>query len=350
MSHCSRSLLVAALAIVTLGGCPAPVERQFSYSTDAPSRTGLTLTPSGVLVGNEAGNLFLLAPSGARVWKAALGREIAARPVAEKGFAVAATVAGELVGLALADGTERWRVTDLPPVVTPLATDGERAFVIGTDGSARAFDLTSGALVWARATLSAPKDGATARPPAPRVAANLLLVASADAGLLALRPADGATLWKAALPGLTGLDADAELAYLGAPGGRIVAVSLKDGTERWSRTLPSPLTSGPFLVRDTLFAGEAPSALVGLSPKDGANRWRAELPAPLLGAPSNAGDLLLVPTAGRAGQLVAFRLGPTPVFTFALDSPLRTEPRVFGQTVMLLALDGRVIGLTLKER
>ncbi len=339
---------VGALLIVTFGACTAPVERLFTYSSDAPSRTGLTQLDNGVLLGNEAGRVVLLAPDGQVRWQAALGREVAARPAAAKGLAVVATVAGEVVGLSLEDGAEKWRVTDLPPVVAALATDGERAFVLATDGSARAFEISSGALVWARATLTGRKEPLV-RAPEPVLAGGKLLVPAPDSGLLALRCADGALLWKAAAPGLAWLSADGAAAYA-ANGTQVTAFSLETGEPAWTRTLTGEaISAGPFVAQGTLLVAQGALTLVGLSPRDGAETWRTLLPAPVVGPPTAAGELLLVPTADRTGHLLGYRLDrAAPLFALRLDTALRTAPRVLGDTALVAGLDGRVFGLRLK--
>ncbi|MGQ0503841.1 MAG: outer membrane protein assembly factor BamB family protein [Myxococcaceae bacterium] len=330
--------------IVTLGACSAPVDRQFSFSTDAPSRTGLTALATGVLVGNEAGKLFHLGPGGTVVWEASLTQELVARPVAVGETAVAGTIAGELVGFGLEDGKERWRVTDLPPIWAPLVTDGERVFVLGGDGSSRAFDPHSGALLWSHATVGV---APSANQPTPAIAMeDLLVFAYAESGVVALRAADGSSVWRNALPGVIGLSRDHAGLYAATSTGRVVGLS-HEGKEQWRVELKLPLTAGPFLALGKIWVGA--EVLIGLE----ANKevWRGALPGPLLAPPASSGELLLAPIASRRGQLVIFRPpATTPVTTVELDSPLRTQPLVMEDDVLVSALDGRVVGLRLKSK
>jgi outer membrane protein assembly factor BamB len=85
--------------------------------------------------------------------------------------------------------------------------------------------------------------------------------------------------------------------------------------------------------------------LVGLSPEDGKEVARVALPGPAIAGVAQAhGELLLVPTSGREGRLVALKQ-PAWERTFALrtDTPLRTSPVVLGDQVLVLGLDGRVL-------
>ncbi|RKI24008.1 hypothetical protein D7Y27_42825, partial [Corallococcus sp. AB004] len=77
---------------------------------------------------------------------------------------------------------------------------------------------------------------------------------------------------------------------------------------------------------------------------------RVALPSPLVGRVQvGLEDLLLVPTSGHEGNLVALKApGWTPAFTMRADTPLRTRPVVRGPLVFVLGLDGRVLAWRLR--
>ena len=74
------------------------------------------------------------------------------------------------------------------------------------------------------------------------------------------------------------------------------------------------------------------------------------LPAPALAPLVEFQGRLMVPTSGREGRLLALEVAaPGNPPSARLDSPLRTSPLVCGDTVWVLALDGRVVGFRLRS-
>ena len=134
---CPRLALLLAIAAL-MAACRQPTDKLFAFSSDAPSRAGLVPLGDGVLVGNEAGRLLRLSPQGEPVWQVELGREVAARPAVAGDTVIVGTVGGTLVSLTLAEGTERWRLTGQPPVLTALVSDAGSAYAVAPDGAVRA--------------------------------------------------------------------------------------------------------------------------------------------------------------------------------------------------------------------
>lgn len=337
-----------ALLCAALSGCDRPATLAWRWAGNGPSRTGLLPLENGVIAGNEAGAVVRLTRDGKVVWLSQVGREVAARPAVVGDTVVAATVAGEWVGLSLETGEQRWRVGGKPPLTLPLASDGERAFAITEDGSVVAVSGENGGTAWKRLPPRGAAEG-MALSARPVVLGERLFVALGNAGLIALNPEDGDTLWQR--PGnFLGFIAEGARIYALARDGRMVALSTGEGSVEWERSLEVEAISGPTLSRGLLWIGAEGSKLVAVDPQDGSIAWQTQLPAPLKGGVDAYRELVLVPTAGREGRLLGFRPGqPEPVVNLQLDSPLRSAPRVFGDHMLIQVSDGRVLAYEIKR-
>jgi outer membrane protein assembly factor BamB len=331
---------------VAPSGCRRPLEREFEYSSDGPSRTGLLAVPDGVVLGNESGAVVRVATDGRPRWRMALAREVAARPVVAGEVLVAATLGGDWYGLDVETGAERWRRTGQPAVLTPLCTDGAAAVLVARDGAVRAIDAATGADLWARPPPpGGPREAAAEDSafPAPLFTGARYLVALGDAGLWALDPSSGQPVWRHA-GGASGLAASAGRAFTASRRGPVTAVDLATGRTVWSVRPAALPTAGPWLAGDAVWVGVEGNVLVELDPADGRERSSRTLPAPASGVVAHR-HLLLVGTSGLEGRLLAFRPGVTaPALSVPLDSPLRAPPLLMGGQILVLASDGRLLG------
>ncbi|RKH45700.1 hypothetical protein D7Y23_25185 [Corallococcus sp. AB050B] len=356
---CPRLLLVPCLTLtLAVMACQrAPVEKAFQYSSDAPSRTGLTALQDGVLLGNEVGAVVRLDREGRPVWTARLGREVAVAPALAGDSVVVGTVVGELACLSLQDGKERWRLGGEPPVLTPPVVDdaGRTVFLVAPDGAVRALAVDSGQARWKRPA-PAPAKSLEPQPsvaPALRAAPVLVegvLVVPLGTGLWALDAESGEPRWSQPVTEVVGLDSERDTVFVATRPGRVLALSVKDGSTRWEQRFADGVTGPPARALGALWLGAGPSSLVGLSTAEGREVARVELPTPLVGRVQvGLEDLLLVPTSGHAGNLVALKApGWTTAFTVRADTPLRTRPVVRGPLVFVLGLDGRVLAWRLR--
>ncbi|MHB8875474.1 MAG: outer membrane protein assembly factor BamB family protein [Myxococcaceae bacterium] len=331
-------------------GCESPAERAFVTPGNSPSRSGLSPAGFGVVLGNEAGAVLYVGPAGGVAWRASLGREIAQRPAVADQTVVAASLAGEWVGLGLADGKERWRLADRPPPAAALVAQGSRVFALCADGTVSALEAPSGALAWTR-ELQGPGDK-KARPttpsPEPALLAGALVVGALDT-LFSLDLDDGRVKWRQPMAGPRGLAAHAGRVYAAGAEGKLTAFAGEDGKVAWTRGLGAEVSGGPSLALGALWVGLEDKTLLQLDPADGHEVWRASLPSPLRAGVAEALGMVLVPTSAGEGRLVALRPGePKPVFEVRADSPLRTQPLVMGEVLVVAAADGRVLGYRLR--
>ncbi|WP_043708967.1 PQQ-binding-like beta-propeller repeat protein [Corallococcus macrosporus] len=352
---CTPLLPALALTLVAAMGCREPATSAFRYSTDASSRAGLVALTDGVLTANEAGTVVRLERSGRVAWRVPLDREVATRPALLADSVIAGTVGGDLVRLALDTGAVRWRLSGEPPVLTAPVADaaGKYVFLVAPDGAVRALFTDTGKTDWERPPPGKPGPAAAPRAfPTPVLRDGLLVVALGDAGVMALATQDGARRWQRDVRDVLGMTLWRDTLYVSTRQGRVLALRLGDGTPLWERAPAAALSSPPSLALGAVWVGTggAEPLLVGLSSEDGEEVARATLPDALVaGVTPVREDLLLVPTSGRQGRLVALKTGTwQPAFSVRADTPLRTQPVALGDQVIVLGLDGRVLSWRLR--
>ena len=223
---------------------------------------------------------------------------------------VAPLGSGAVVGLAAADGAERWRVrpdTSARFVAAPVAVPGRGVAVVDDRGQVRVLDAGTGRDVWTRA-VGAPVTHA----PALDGAGGALLVPTTRGALVALAAADGAERWRADL----GAPADRVparvatpgvgdgLAVVGATNGRLVGLDLADGTERWVRELDDHVNSAPLVSGGRVYLGTTGERVLVLDAATGETLWETTLRGRVKTAVAGADGVVYVVSEPR--HLVAF--------------------------------------------
>jgi len=224
------------------------------------------------------------------------------------------TVAGDQVylttgagvfALALRDGTERWRVSDLTPATTASTTGtgdelappvvGDGRVYLATDAGVVALHTDDGSTAW-RATDAA----ATG---VPSTSGDTLLVPTAD-GLAGIGVSDGRRRWTtdvdATLPAV--VDETVVVA-----GDETVALDATTGDRRWSA--PVRTETHPVAVDGTVYLGTY-EGIVALDLDDGRERWRVD---------RGSGRTFSAPIITPETIYAVERPGEAPDATFALD-------------------------------
>ncbi len=330
-------------------GCSSPLEKVFSLSGDAPSRSGLVPLGDGAVFGNEAGRILRLGPGGAAQWTAELAHEVRLAPAVAANVVVVATTGSDLLGLDVASGNRRWR-TELTRPAAALAALGTRVYVLLDDGDLLAVESSSGDVV-VRAALGSAlglHPGGAARLALAAAAADRLVLAG-PAAVLAVG-ADATRRWRTPVREPLGLLPLEGRVWTVEQSGRVLALDLATGELLWQRALGAPPTSPPAHALDRLWVGLANQTLVGFRLKDEGPLWTVQVPGPVVAPVVEFQGRLLVPTAAQEGRLLALDVGaPGNPPSARLDSPLRTSPLVRGNTAWVLPQDGRVVGLRLRS-
>ncbi len=200
-------------------------------------------------------------------WVATFDVIPAAMPAFDEHSAFVPIRGGPLVAIDLDRGTPRWRL-DLVVDYTPAVGTG-RVFV-AAEGVIVALDAGSGKTLW-----RAPLPDALA---APLYWDTGWLIASTKGGdLAAFRADDGELVWRKVMGAPLGPTPVAALdaLYLGLTDGRVLAVDLATGNQRWAYKLEGRIT-GMAAVDDQLIAGTTTNQLIAISLQRGnyLRRWR----------------------------------------------------------------------------
>lgn len=291
-----------------------PSEGYIEWATELPDlATGWPAVGDGLVVASTGRSIGAYdVDDGAEWWSHDLGD----RPVGEP------TVAGDTVYLplsgvvdgssgepihepkvrayALDDGDERW-TTPMPERGLRLAVGGDTVVVVshGFDGSGTVLGLSSGAgaELW-RQDVS----GGFFRSPA--VADGTVYVPDTDGRLRALALADGSERW--ATDAGDGVAAADGAVYAG--GDRLVALDPADGSERWTVESDEGTFGTPAVGDGAVYVGGNWADLSAVDPADGTVRWSHSFPTQTV-----EGDMVM---RGLAAQPAVVEGG---LFAFAFD-------------------------------
>ncbi|WP_157971556.1 outer membrane protein assembly factor BamB family protein [Halorussus litoreus] len=174
--------------------------------------------------GDEAAVQAFDAETGDERWTTPVEGEGATGAAVESGTVYVGYTDGGLAALDAADGTENWRADTAEIAYPPTVADGT-VFVATDDAAVRAFDVADGRSLWSTG------DSGTGSP----AVADGRVFAPANTELSCYDPVDGTELWAVDAIGTfrTPTAADGTV-YAGTDEETLYALSIEDGTERWS--------------------------------------------------------------------------------------------------------------------
>lgn len=236
-----RTLAVLAL-VSNLGGC-------FLWSSDpGPKPAPLPVFKPALEVKEQ--------------WHASLSEigDSLLSPAFSGGSVYAAARKGQLARFDAA-GRELWRVKTAPRLSGGVASDGDLVVVASSDGDLLAYSADKGELRW-KVTVGG-EVLAT-----PLLADDLVVVRIGDNQLAAYAAADGKRRWiyqraqaPLALRAPVGMTRSGDVLFAGFPGGKLVAISLAGGLQRWEAAIAQPKGANEIermadVVGDPLVRGE----------------------------------------------------------------------------------------------
>lgn len=217
-----RTVLLAVSAALAATGCSSL--NPFSSSGPKPAelvsfQPGVELRPLwSAHIGDAGGYVFQPEVVGDSVYAAAHDGEVAR----------------------YRDGRAVWSVDVDLPLSAGVGTDGNLVVVVGTRGEAVALDAADGKERW-----RVPVGAEVLAQPA--VSDEVVVLRTSDHRLIALSPEDGARRWvyqrstpPLALRSFAGVVLESGVALAGFPGGKLAAVSTKNGGEPWELTVAMP--------------------------------------------------------------------------------------------------------------
>lgn len=175
------------------------------------------------------------------VWKNKVGASDNAllAPVLYKDMLYLATERGDLMALDPATGKESWVVKTKEPFSAGIGVGEDLLFLGNKKGELLAYNL-KGDLVWRSqqsSELTAP----------PEAAEGTVVTRTADGHIVGLNVADGKRRWQILRPlpalvlrGVSGITVGRGGALVGLPGGKLLALSLADGSVVWEATISIP--------------------------------------------------------------------------------------------------------------
>lgn len=253
-------------------------------------------TPGGALTLNVNGDkprLYAGAGTNASVIDAATGKILVrgAAPdrlssgVGSDGDVFAAvTRAGDVIAWA-ADGSEKWRSSlNAEVLATPGVSDGVVA-ALTTDGRLVGFDSVTGKRRW---VVQRPAPALTLRAASPVVAVrNGFIVGLPGGRIIAVSARDGAVRWETAFASGRGANEVERIADIAAAvtamgsdlcmssyQGKVGCINLREGRPQWEKDFSSPVGVGA--LGNTLFATDDKSIVHALSGTGGASLWKQD--------------------------------------------------------------------------
>lgn len=160
-------------------------------------------------------------------------------PAFASGAVFAAAADGSVTRLDTANGHQVWRINADTRLTSGVGTDGHTVAVAGEKGAVLAFDA-DGKLRW-KAQMSSEVLAA------PTVGQGLVIVRSVDNRIVAFDAESGSRRWtvQRTAPALTlrtasGIVIAGPSAFVGLPGGRLLALALSNGGPRWEISVGDP--------------------------------------------------------------------------------------------------------------
>ncbi|MDR3212535.1 MAG: outer membrane protein assembly factor BamB [Azoarcus sp.] len=175
-----------------------------------------------------------------KVWKASLSDAdgYVFQPAVVGGSVYAAAANGEVVRIE--NGRNTWRVRLRTRLSAGVGADGDLAVVVSEAGQVIALDAGTGSERW-RANI-----GAEVLAP-PAIGGGVVVLRASDHRLIGLEAKDGQQRWlyqrnmpPLALRSSAGVLIVDEVALVGFPGGKVVAVSLENGGNLWELSVSRP--------------------------------------------------------------------------------------------------------------
>jgi outer membrane protein assembly factor BamB len=176
-----------------------------------------------------------------QVWRESIGKSEhnSFSPALNGNTVIAASEDGTIIRIDADKGTVEWRISAGTSLTAGVGTDGNSIAVVGDKGQIMVFD-GDGKLRWKA-------QGTSEVLTAPAVGNGLVVVRGVDNRIIGYDAATGEKRWNVlrTVPTLTlrsapGIVIDGPVAYVGMPGGRMLALQTSNGVVRWEAAVGEP--------------------------------------------------------------------------------------------------------------
>jgi outer membrane protein assembly factor BamB len=266
-------LLAVALVAASLSGC-GTIARWFSDSKTKP----VDLTDIKTTLSVRT------------LWTAKIGsaeKYFFTPAVVDNRFAYAAAADGTIEKIDVSSGSQVWRIKAGQNLSAGVGTDGQLIVVVGDKGDVLAFDA-EGKQRW-----KSPIASEIVTPPA--VGGGFVVVRSSDSHFYGLDAQTGARRWSfqrqpqaLVLRAAPRMAIGNDLVYAGLPAGRLVALSLSNGSLRWDNAVATPkgatelervtdIVGAPVLTKGNVCAIAYQGRVACFDAANGTNLWAHDL-------------------------------------------------------------------------
>ncbi|MFC7154010.1 PQQ-binding-like beta-propeller repeat protein [Halomarina halobia] len=265
---------------------------RWRVETDGRVVEAAAVADGAVVFGTVAGNIrdgdtsgevvAVEADTGEERWRVDAGGAVFGSPAVDAGVAYVGTAGGGLLALDVRDGSEVWRREADDPVIASVAVDGSAVYVGGRGARLRALSREDGSERWAFET-AGPVFGA------PSVADGVVYATGSSqdpetyavsGALVALDAETGERRWRAATNEWTGTGASVgEETLIAGVGLSVRGYDRETGVERWTveaSEYGTAVASRPAVVDGTAYVGTSGvngGSIYALSVADGSVRW-----------------------------------------------------------------------------
>ena len=256
----------------------------------------------------------LTARDGQLYWRADMGGELSASPIADDSAIYVASETtgppneprrsgGALRALSRQNGVTQWMTPLVTPLRGALAIGAGKVFAGGSDGRAYAFDKHTGGVLW-----SIPFPSAFAGQPV--LKAGRVYLGSEDGSLLALEEQTGRLLWRYRTKGAVRgpVAVDRENVYFGSGDGYVYAVSADRGRLKWRKRTGAGVEAVT-LTGDMLLVASLDNFAYLLNDK-GAMLWKKLLPGRISSQPLTVEEAaLFTPLSSSTAVVLSLKDG-----------------------------------------
>jgi outer membrane protein assembly factor BamB len=297
----------------------------------------------------------LQATNGQLNWRAEMGGELSASPVADNHMVYVASetakpeagvrrATGALRALGREGGVTQWMRTFEMPLRGALTLANGKLFAASGNGRVYSFDSKTGAVLWFY-HYGAPFNAQ------PVVSGPRVYVGSEDGSLLAFDAGNGKLLWRYKTKGaVRGPVANGrDHVYFGSGDGYVYAVEAANGRLRW-RSRTGAGVQAVVRVDDDLLVASLDNFVYKFS-GDGTRLWKRQLPGRISSQPlMSRAEALFTPLSGVAGVVLELRDGRQ-VNTLPLGEEISNSasPIAVADTVLLTTESGLLAFMRPKE-
>jgi outer membrane protein assembly factor BamB len=295
------------------------------------------------------------ATSGKEIWAVNVGSGITAGVTVDAGLLVVAATDGVVYGVSAESGKPLWKAQASTEVLSAPAIGGGVVLVRSIDNRITAFDAQTGNRRWAVQRTAPPL--ALRAAPGMIISDGMAYVGLPGGRLLALSTSNGTARWEAPIGeprGTTELERVADVSGMpvmlgrdicaASYQGRVACVDASNGTLRWMRELSADV--GPGIDQRFVFAADERGNLQGYARDTGSSLWRnTTLGNRRLTAPVSFGRAVVV--ADFEGYVHFFSREEGALLTRLStgSAAIRATPVIAGSKLIVQTEDGKLIAI-----